>query len=993
MRKKSILILLTAVAVAASAFSLSACTAVESLPTDDPDIVAPDDDDELPDEGEQPDGGSGDESGDSDTGGDGGGSDTGDEGSEDGGSDTDGEDGGSDTDGDGGGSDGDGGDEGGSDDDSSDIPSQGGDDSRHEHNLVYYAEIPATCTESGVGEYWYCADCGLYFADSDAAVEVTSEELAVPAAGHSYEAHTVSPTCSEEGYTEYICSACGEGYIDEQSYTDTLPHELGEWEIVTDSTCEHEGEKVRGCVNCSYTEWETIDKKEHDYVATVTEPTCTADGYTEYTCTACGSSYIDESTITEATGHAFGEWVTVTEPSCTSDGEKIRYCSACNAYELGELPATGHSYSVYTEEATCGHGEINNYICDSCGYSYSETVSEPLEHDYTLNDFLKATCTEAGYGEYACRYCGDSFRTEIEALGHDYAVTNEPATCLQGETEHYNCTRCGDSYSVVISDPADHVYSAAESVAATCTTGGYTYYECENCHNGYREESDPLGHELHEEVVLPTCSSSGYTKIICSRCDYEEIEEGSYTAPSGHTLTETVLYPADCENGGLIEITCEFCDYFEVNETDPLGHNFGSWETISQPGCEEEGIESRECTRCGATEERTISRLEHEYAATIVSPTCESDGYTLHRCELCGDEYEDTPVEALGHDYGDWITVKEPTCEEEGLEERSCLRDGCGETEEQSIAKSEHTYAATNYFATCENAGYTEYVCTVCGYSYTEEGEPALGHDFAESERKEPTADEDGYVIYTCTRCGDGYTETIPALSATEGIIYELSADGSYYIVTGIETGISSNELIIPSYYLNLPVTEISDGAFRNNADIVTVVLGGQIEVIGERAFYACTSLESVNIPESVTEIGEEAFTHCRALETIEYDAVYIESVYNAFGYAGMDGDGMTLVVGENVTCIPATMFYFYDSDESPYLVSVTFEEGCALKTVGDSAFNGCTHLTQIILPSEVEYVGYDAFYGCSSFVYAEVPEGAELKSGAFDDGVEIKWY
>lgn len=189
MRKKSILILLTAVAVAASAFSLSACTAVESLPTDDPDIVAPDDDDELPDEGEQPDGGSGDESGDSDT---------------------DGEDGGSD---------GDGGDEGGSDDDSSDIPSQGGDDSQHEHNLVYYAEVPATCTESGVGEYWYCADCGLYFADSGAAVEVTSEELAVPAAGHSYEAHTVSPTCSEEGYTEYICSACGEGYIDEQSYT------------------------------------------------------------------------------------------------------------------------------------------------------------------------------------------------------------------------------------------------------------------------------------------------------------------------------------------------------------------------------------------------------------------------------------------------------------------------------------------------------------------------------------------------------------------------------------------------------------------------------------------------------------------------------------------------------------------------------------------------------------------------------------------------------
>ena len=44
------------------------------------------------------------------------------------------------------------------------------------------------------------------------------------------------------------------------------------------------------CVICAATEGEALD---HSYEAVVTAPTCTADGYTTYTCSACGDSYVD----------------------------------------------------------------------------------------------------------------------------------------------------------------------------------------------------------------------------------------------------------------------------------------------------------------------------------------------------------------------------------------------------------------------------------------------------------------------------------------------------------------------------------------------------------------------------------------------------------------------------------------------------------------------------------------------------------------------------
>ena len=65
-----------------------------------------------------------------------------------------------------------------------------------------------TCTESGI-ETRTCAKCGV------------SENRAIPATGHHYDAVATAPTCTERGYTTHTC-ACGDSYTD--SSTDAVGH-------------------------------------------------------------------------------------------------------------------------------------------------------------------------------------------------------------------------------------------------------------------------------------------------------------------------------------------------------------------------------------------------------------------------------------------------------------------------------------------------------------------------------------------------------------------------------------------------------------------------------------------------------------------------------------------------------------------------------------------------------------------------------------------------
>ena len=88
-------------------------------------------------------------------------------------------------------------------------------------------------------------------------------------------------------------------------------------------------------------------------------PTCTADGYTVYTCSDCGYSYVGDKI---AAGHST-ELRNVKDVTCTEDGYTgDEVCTVC-----GETVSTGETV------AATGHSYGDDNVCDNCGHKQSVT--------------------------------------------------------------------------------------------------------------------------------------------------------------------------------------------------------------------------------------------------------------------------------------------------------------------------------------------------------------------------------------------------------------------------------------------------------------------------------------------------------------------------------------------------------------------------------------------------------------------------------------------
>ena len=74
---------------------------------------------------------------------------------------------------------------------------------------------------------------------------------------HDYKATVTAPTCTEKGYTTYVC-ACGSSYVADE--VAVLGHAWDEGKITTAPTTEKEGVRTFTCTRCELTRTEPIDK-------------------------------------------------------------------------------------------------------------------------------------------------------------------------------------------------------------------------------------------------------------------------------------------------------------------------------------------------------------------------------------------------------------------------------------------------------------------------------------------------------------------------------------------------------------------------------------------------------------------------------------------------------------------------------------------------------------------------------------------------------------
>lgn len=325
-----------------------------------------------------------------------------------------------------------------------------------------------------------------------------------PIISHAYEHITKAPTCTDRGYTTHTCVMCGSSQVSD--YTEPTGHEWDEGRPVTSATCEGDGVTEFHCLNCAEkmlkaesatghtpgkaancTEPQTCTKcgtvlelpTGHHYESAITNPTCTAMGYTVYTCLDCSDSYTGD--YTDKTEHDYA--VAVTEPSCTEHGFSTYTCRQCeDSYVSDYTDKMPHNYNAVLTAPTCTAMGYTVFTCTDCGDRYIGNYTDMTEHNYN-KEIIAPTCTEHGYAVFTCPDCGKSFIGEYtDCIEHNYLETVVEPTCTEMGYTIFECEICGEEYKGEYVNATGHQPSGwIVDILATIEQAGEKHLECEAC--------------------------------------------------------------------------------------------------------------------------------------------------------------------------------------------------------------------------------------------------------------------------------------------------------------------------------------------------------------------------------------------------------------------------------------------------------------------------------------------------------------------------------
>ena len=602
----------------------------------------------------------------------------------------------------------------------------------------------------------------------------------------------VAATCENAGKTEGSrCSVCNT-VIKAQTTTAALGHSWDGGKITKAATCTAAGTKTYTCTRCKKTRTETIAATGHKAVKdAAVAATCETTGKTEGShCSVCGTVLKAQTTVA-ALGHSWDNGKVTKAVTCTAAGTKTYTCTRCKKTRTETIAATGHkAVKDAAVAATCETtGKTEGSHCSVC------------------NTVIKAQAT-------------------VAALGHswDGGKITKAATCTAAGTKTYTCTRCKKTRTETIAATGHKAVKDA-AVAATCETTGKTEgSHCSVCGTVLKAQTTTaaLGHSWDNGKVTKaaTCTATGTKTYTCTRCKKTRTET---IAATGHKAVKDAAVAATCETAGKTEGShCSVCNTVLKAQTTvaALGHSWDGGKITKAATCTAAGTKTYTCTRCKKTRTETIVATGHKVVKdAAVAATCETTGKTEgSHCSVCGTVLKaQTTVAALGHDYGEWKTIKAATYTEPGQAERVCRRNASHKEYRQlpilekakidlsacSIQLSEQTYVYDG----------TEKTPTVT-ITYNE---------------KTLTEGKD-YQVYFADNVNPG-TAKITAIAKTDS-----DYTGTATITFEIRKSLPEN------------ATVIEPGAFSN-----------------------CTNLVNLNIKENVTEIGDNAFADSKNLQNIYF--------------------------------------------------------------------------------------------------------------------------
>ena len=258
---------------------------------------------------------------------------------------------------------------------------------------------------------------------------------------------------------------------------------------------------------------------------------------------------------------------------------------------------------------------------------------------------------------------------------------------------------------------------------------------------------------------------------------------------------------------------------------------------------------------------------------------------------------------------------------------------------------------------------------TVCAFSACE-GNGGSGDDAAKIEELTQQLSEAAQKLKEAEAEVERLGEQVEALKMTVGgtdnIDYMLSTDGSSYIAIGPKEGCTDSHFEIATVYEGLPVTEVGDQAFMgyNQANleagtvscvIRSVSIPSTVRVIGEKAFAELTELKDATFggPFDGTT-GKEAFISS-GLEFFKFPAGQIRTPE---GFLRSNHSLKTVILPDGMTTIGVNCFFDCTEIRDLYFPD-------SITHIEFAAFWGSFYITIANWPTNLEYLGKEAFYYC----------------------------
>ena len=178
------------------------------------------------------------------------------------------------------------------------------------------------------------------------------------------------------------------------------------------------------------------------------------------------------------------------------------------------------------------------------------------------------------------------------------------------------------------------------------------------------------------------------------------------------------------------------------------------------------------------------------------------------------------------------------------------------------------------------------------------------------------------------------------------------------------------------------PLTTINSSLFEDAQELVSVKLGNGITVsdgkadlgstidtIADGAFKNCVKLQSISIPASIKRMDSNVFEGCSALTTVTFETYSSETVNVVPNVTGIKDNSFLDCVELTAIVIP---YRITEIGKGSFkgctkLATVSFVNDKNLALINEGAFEDCSSLVSINIPSSTRTLAAKAFKGCSS--------------------------